>query len=55
MLSKGCTAYYDLVAEIPAPSIEGIKAVAQAYADVGMRAAIAPMMADTTFYRAIRD
>ena len=53
MLSKGCTACYDLVAEIPAPSIEGIKAVAQAYADVGMRAAIAPMMADTTFYRAI--
>ena len=27
--------------------------MAQAYADVGMRAAIAPMMADTTFYRAI--
>jgi guanine deaminase len=53
MLSKGCTACYDLVAEIPAPSIEGITAVAQAYADVGMRAAIAPMMADTTFYRAI--
>jgi 5-methylthioadenosine/S-adenosylhomocysteine deaminase len=53
MLRKGCTACYDLVAEIPAPSVEGIKAVAQAYADVGMRAAIAPMMADTTFYRAI--
>ena len=27
--------------------------VAQAYSDVGMRAVIAPMMADTTFYRAI--
>jgi guanine deaminase len=53
MLSKGCTACYDLVAEIPAPSVEGINAVAQAYADVGMRAAVAPMMADTTFYRAI--
>jgi guanine deaminase len=53
MLRKGCTACYDLVAEIPAPSVEGIKAVAQAYADVGMRAVIAPMMADTTFYRAI--
>jgi len=53
MLRKGCTACYDLVAEIPAPSIEGVAAVAQAYADVGMRAVIAPMMADTTFYRAV--
>jgi 5-methylthioadenosine/S-adenosylhomocysteine deaminase len=53
MLSKGCTACYDLAAEIPAPSVEGINAVARAYADVGMRAVIAPMMADTTFYRAI--
>ena len=53
MVRKGCTACYDLVAEIPAPSVEGVKAVAQAYSDVGMRAAIAPMMADTTFYRAI--
>ncbi len=53
MLRKGCTACYDLVAEIPAPSVEGINAVARAYKDVGIRAAIAPMMADTTFYRAI--
>ena len=53
MLRKGCTACYDLVAEIPAPSVEGIDAVARAYHDVGMRAVIAPMMADTTFYRAI--
>ena len=53
MVRKGCTACYDLVAEIPAPSVEGIDAVARAYSDVGMRAVIAPMMADTTFYRAI--
>ena len=53
MLQKGCTACYDLTAEIPAPSVDGINAVAQAYSDVGMRAVIAPMMADTTFYRAI--
>ena len=53
MVRKGCTACYDLVAEIPAPSVEGVKAVAQAYSDVGMRAVVAPMMADTTFYRAI--
>ena len=46
MVRKGCTACYDLVAEIPAPSLEGIDAVARAYDDVGMRAVIAPMMAD---------
>jgi 5-methylthioadenosine/S-adenosylhomocysteine deaminase len=53
MVRKGCTACYDLVAELPAPSIDGIGSVARAYRDVGMRAAIAPMMADVTFYRAI--
>lgn len=53
MLRKGCTACYDMAAEIPAPSVEGIHAVARAYSDVGIRAVIAPMMADTTFYRAI--
>jgi guanine deaminase len=53
MVQKGCTACYDLAAEIPAPSVEGVCAVAQAYCDVGMRAVVAPMMADTTFYRAI--
>jgi cytosine/adenosine deaminase-related metal-dependent hydrolase len=53
MLRKGCTACYDLVAEIPAPSLDGIDAVARAYHDAGMRAVIAPMMADRTFYRAI--
>jgi len=53
MVQKGCTACYDLAAEIPAPSVEGVRAVAQAYCDVGMRAVVAPMMADTTFYRAI--
>jgi guanine deaminase len=53
MLRKGCTACYDMAAEIPAPSIEGINAVARAYSDVGIRAVIAPMMADTTFFRAI--
>ena len=53
MLRKGCTACYDLAAEIPAPSVEGVEAVARAYLDVGIRAVVAPMMADTTFYRAI--
>ncbi len=30
MVRKGCTACYDLVAEIPAPSVEGVEAVARA-------------------------
>ena len=51
MVRKGCTACYDLVAEFPAPSVEGIDAVARAYHDIGMRAVIAPMMADRSFYR----
>ena len=53
MVRKGCTACYDLVAEIPAPSEDGIQAVARAYHDVGMRAVIAPMMADMSFWQAI--
>ena len=51
MVRKGCTACYDLVAEIPAPSLDGIDTVARAYRDVGMRAVIAPMMADRAFIR----
>ena len=35
------------------PSREGIDAVAEAYADVGMRAVLAPMMADRTLYDAL--
>ncbi len=53
MVRKGCTACYDLVAEIPAPSLDGIEAVARAYRDIGMRAVIAPMMADRSFYQAV--
>lgn len=53
MLRKGCTASYDMFAEFPLPTVDGVNAVAQAYADVGVRAAIAPMMADRSFYEAI--
>jgi 5-methylthioadenosine/S-adenosylhomocysteine deaminase len=53
MLRKGCTAGYDMFAEFPLPSAEGVEAVARGYADAGMRAAIAPMIADRTFYEAI--
>lgn len=50
---KGCTASYDMFAEIPLPTPDGVEAVARAYSDVGMRATIAPMMADRSFYEAI--
>jgi guanine deaminase len=53
MVLKGCTACYDLFFEWPAPSREGMALVADAYAEVGMRAVIAPMVADRTFYEAI--
>ena len=52
MVRKGCTAGYDMFAEFPLPTAEGVEAVARAYADAGMRAAIAPMMADRSFYEA---
>jgi hypothetical protein len=35
--------------------VEGLNSIAQAYADVGMRAVIAPMIADRSFYQAIPD
>lgn len=53
MVRKGCTAGYDMFAEFPLPTAEGVEAVARAYSEAGMRAAIAPMMADKTFYQAI--
>lgn len=53
MISKGCTACYDLFYEFPLPTEDGLRAVGQAYADAGMRAVIAPMLADRSFYRAI--
>lgn len=53
LVSKGCTAVYDLFSEFPAPTVESVDAVARAYDDIGMRAVVAPMMADRTFYQAI--
>jgi guanine deaminase len=46
MVLKGCTAAYDLSGEFPMPTVEGLQAIGQAYADVGMRAVLAPMVAD---------
>jgi guanine deaminase len=53
MLLKGCTACYDLTVDLPLPSLEGMQAAAAAYAQVGIRAVIAPMVADLSFYEAI--
>ena len=53
MVTKGCTACYDLMLEMPSPTAEGLEAAGKAYVDVGMRAVIAPMVADKTLYEAI--
>ncbi|MBV9734485.1 MAG: amidohydrolase family protein [Acidisphaera sp.] len=53
MVLKGCTAAYDLYAEFPLPTVEGIDGVAEAYAETGMRAVVAPMVADVSLYDAI--
>jgi 5-methylthioadenosine/S-adenosylhomocysteine deaminase len=52
MIRKGCTACYDLFLEFPMPSRDGIEALGRAYRDAGMRAVIAPMIADKTLYQA---
>ena len=53
MIRKGCTACFDLTVELPEPSHDGIAAVARAYQDAGMRAVVAPMIADRTIYQAL--
>ena len=53
MIAKGCTAAYDLYFEFPLPTTEGMDAVGRAYSDAGMRAVVAPMMADRLFLQAI--
>lgn len=53
MVLKGCTATYDLYSEFPAPTLEGMHAVARGYEDVGVRSTVAPMIADRTLYDAI--
>jgi guanine deaminase len=52
MIRKGCTTCYDLFFEFPMPSGEGLTALGQAYQDAGIRAVIAPMLADKTLYQA---
>jgi guanine deaminase len=53
MLSKGCTTCYDLTFGFPLVSVAELAAIGQAYVDAGMRAVIAPMLLDTSFYKGI--
>jgi 5-methylthioadenosine/S-adenosylhomocysteine deaminase len=53
MVLKGCTAAYDLYAELPLPTRDGMDSVAAAYSEIGMRAVIAPQVSDISFFEAI--
>lgn len=53
MVMKGCTCAYDLTFGVPLASTDELVAIGQAYLDAGMRAVVAPMIADLTFYEAI--
>src|SRR5687768_7988837 len=53
MLKTGCTTAYDLFMAIPAPTVEDVEAIARAYTDVGMRAVVAPAVADIAFYEVV--
>jgi guanine deaminase len=53
LIRRGCTACYDLFVELPGPTPEGLDAVAEAYAGAGLRAVVAPMMADRTLWQAL--
>lgn len=53
MARKGCTAAYDMFAEFPLPTVEGMAAVAEAYAKVGLRAVIAPQITDKSYWEAV--
>lgn len=52
LLRKGCTALFDMSAQSPLPTVDGLHAVADAYARTGIRAVVAPMLADRTLYQA---
>ena len=55
MLKTGCTAAYDLFMALPTPTSEVVEAVVRAYVDVGLRAVVAPAVADIVFYRVVPD
>lgn len=53
MLTKGCTTCYDLTFGFPLATVDELYAIGQAYIDAGMRAVIAPMLLDISFYEGI--
>ena len=53
MLQKGCTTCYDLTFGFPVVTVDELIAIGQAYVDAGMRAVVAPMLQDISFYQAI--
>lgn len=53
LIRKGCTTCFDMIGEVPVPTADGLIAVGEAYDTVGMRAVVAPMMADRTLYTAL--
>ena len=52
LLRKGCTALFDMTTQFPLPTVDGLTAVAGAYARIGIRAVVSPMLADRTLYQA---
>ena len=53
MLKTGCTAAYDLYMAIPTMTDETMEAVVRAYTDVGLRAVVAPAVADVAFHETV--
>ena len=53
MIRRGCTACFDMFVEAPVATVDGVFAAAQGYVDVGLRAVVAPMIADLTLYQAL--
>ena len=53
MLQSGVTEVYDLVIHSPAPTAESISAVVQAYQDLGIKAIVAPAIADRPLHEII--
>lgn len=52
LVRHGCTAVYDMVLQAPVPSPEGMAAVAAGYEAVGIKAVVAAVVADRTFWEA---
>lgn len=53
MISRGCTACYDIFFEAPLPTADGLAEVARAYLDIGMRAVVAAQVSDIPFQHVI--